>query len=97
MEVSMALKHVTGKQMGHIVLYDLSTCPWCQKTKKLLGDIGADYYYEDVDLLVGEEQRNAMSEVSRWNPQRSFPVLVIDDTQAIIGFKETEIREALLK
>lgn len=93
----MALNHVTGKQMGHVVLYALSTCPWCQKTKNILGEIGLDYYYEDVDLLTGEEQRNAMSEVSRWNPQRSFPVLVIDDNKAIIGFKEDEIRQAFIK
>ena len=32
----MALQHVAGKNKGHIVLYALSTCPWCGKTKKLL-------------------------------------------------------------
>jgi glutaredoxin len=89
----VALTHVSGKNAGHIVIYALSTCPWCHRTKHLLGDLGVDFYYEDVDLLGDEEQRNAMAEVSRWNPGRSFPTIVIDDKRAIVGFDETEIRK----
>ncbi len=88
----MALKHVNGKKFAHVVVYALSTCPWCHKTKNLLNELGADYYYEDVDLLSEEEQRNAMVEVSRWNPGRSFPTIVIDDGRAIVGFDEYELR-----
>jgi len=36
----MGLTHVDGKKAGHIVIYALSTCPWCKKTKKLLDDLG---------------------------------------------------------
>ncbi len=89
----MALKHIEGDKYGHIVVYALSTCPWCHKTKQLLSDLNADYYYEDVDLLGDEEQRNVMVEVSRWNPGRSFPTIVIDDSRAITGFDEVEIRK----
>jgi glutaredoxin len=32
----MGLTYVDGKKAGHIVIYALSTCPWCQKAKKLL-------------------------------------------------------------
>jgi glutaredoxin-like protein NrdH len=51
----MALQHVAGKNKGHIVLYALSTCPWCKKTKKLLEDMGVDYYFGDVDLMTDAE------------------------------------------
>jgi len=51
----MAAKHVPGKKIGHIMLYALSTCQWCQKTKRLLDEMGLDYYYEDVDLLSSDE------------------------------------------
>lgn len=91
----MALMHVPGKKVGHIMLYALSTCPWCQKTKRLLDELGVDYYYEDVDLLEGDERRDVMSDVERWNPGRSFPTMVVNDTRCIIGFKEDEIRSAL--
>jgi glutaredoxin-like protein NrdH len=89
----MALKHVEGTKNKHTVVYALSTCPWCHKAKHLLSDLGIDYYYEDVDLLGEEEQRNTMSEVSRWNPGRSFPTIVVDNERAINGFDEAEIRK----
>ena len=91
----MALAHVAGKKVGHVVLYALSTCPWCRKTKKLLSDLGVEYYYADVDLMKDDEKRQAMQTVERWNPSCSFPTLVIDDHKCIVGFRENEIRKAL--
>lgn len=91
----MAMIHVQGEDTGNIVLYALSTCGWCQKTKKLLNELGVDYYYLDVDKSVGEERENALREVRKWNPTVNFPTLVIDDNKCITGFKEEEIREVL--
>ena len=85
-------KHVPGKKGHYIMLYALSTCPWCQKTKRLLDEMGLDYYYEDVDLLEGAARRDIMVDVERWNPSRSFPTMVIDDARCIIGFQESELR-----
>jgi glutaredoxin-like protein NrdH len=91
----MALQHVPGKQYGDIKIYALSTCPWCKKTKKLLDDLGIDYYFVDVDLLTGDEKKKVMEVVRRWNPSISFPTIVVNDARCIIGFREDEIREAL--
>ena len=91
----MALQHVAGKNKGHIVLYALSTCPWCKKTKNLLNELGVEYYFCDVDLTTGDDRRDTMSIVQKWNPGASFPTLVINDNRGIVGFKENEIREAL--
>ena len=91
----MPLEHVSGKNLGKIVLYALSTCPWCNKTKKLLNDLGLDYYYTNVDLLNEEEKAKVMNTVEKWNPGCSFPTLVINDSKCIVGFKEDEIRKAL--
>ena len=88
----MAMEHVSGKNVGHLVLYALSTCPWCNKTKQLLKDLGVDYYYTNVDQLGGEEKTKAMDAVEQWNPHCSFPTLVVNDTKCIVGFKEDEIR-----
>jgi glutaredoxin-like protein NrdH len=93
----MTLVHVPGKKAGHIMLYALSTCGWCQKTKKLLEDLGVEYDYEYVDHLRGEEREKAIKEVTAWNPACNFPTMVINDEKCIIGFKEDEIREALGK
>jgi glutaredoxin-like protein NrdH len=91
----MALEHVPGKKVGDIKLYALSTCPWCRKTKKLLDDLGVEYYFEDVDLQTAEEKEKARVILKKWNPGFSFPTLVINDSKCIIGFKEQEIKDAL--
>lgn len=87
--------HVTGEEKGRIMLFALSTCVWCRKTRALLDQLGVAYEYVYVDLLAGAERDRVLAEMARWNPQESFPTLVIDDERAILGFKEGEIREAL--
>jgi len=89
------IRHIPGKNAGHIMLYALSTCGWCAKTRKLLDDLGVEYDYEYVDQLEGEGRQKALGEVDRWNPKSSFPTLVIDNKKCIVGYREDEIREAL--
>lgn len=89
----MAPEHVDGKNKGKVMLYALSTCGWCAKTKDLLRELGIAFDYVFVDLLDGEEQNTAIDQVEKFNPSGSFPTLVIDDRKSIVGFKEKEIRE----
>ncbi|PNX51082.1 MAG: NrdH-redoxin [Thermoplasmata archaeon M8B2D] len=90
----LQVEHVEGENKGKIMLYALSTCGWCRKTKELLNELGVEYEYVYVDLLEDEDKDTAMDEVKKWNPRLSFPTLVIDD-KCIVGFKEDEIREVL--
>ncbi|PKG33836.1 glutaredoxin family protein [Methanoregula sp.] len=89
------MEHVNGTDKGNVVLYALSTCGWCQKTKELLREMGVAFDYTFVDLLDGKEQDDAMNRVEKFNPAGSFPTLVINNEKAIVGFREQEIREAL--
>ncbi|MDD5142114.1 glutaredoxin family protein [Methanoregula sp.] len=89
------MEHVDGKDKGNIVLYALSTCGWCAKTKDLLREMGIAFDYTFVDLLDGSEQDDAISTVEKFNPSGSFPTLVINNKKTIVGFREQEIREAL--
>ncbi|MGD0355939.1 MAG: glutaredoxin family protein [Dehalococcoidia bacterium] len=91
----MKIEHVEGKKAGKLMLYALSTCIWCKKTKQLLTDLGVEYDYTFVDLLQGPEKDETMKIVEKWNPECSFPTLVVNDSQCIVGFKEKEIKEAL--
>ena len=91
----MKIEHVDGENRGKILLYALSTCGWCKKTKEFLNKLGVEYSYIFVDLLDGKEQDDTMDDVKKWNPRCSFPTLVINDKECIVGFKEDEIREAL--
>ena len=93
----MSVEHVAGKNKGKVMLYALSTCGWCRKTKELLKELGVEYDFTDVDLLQGKEKEDAISEVTRHNPSCSFPTLVVDNDKCIVGFREDAIREALGK
>lgn len=93
----MNMTHVEGRKKGDVVLYTLSTCVWCKKTKALLMELGVDYSYIDVDLLKGEEREHVMAEVKKHNPPCTFPTVVIDGTRCIKGFAEEEIKAAFTK
>ena len=90
----MQLVHINGTDKGPVMLYALSTCGWCAKTRELLTDLGVAFDYIYVDLVGPEKQKAVIEAVERVNPSHSFPTVVIGD-QTIVGFKEKEIREAL--
>ena len=81
--------------MKKVKLYALSTCGWCKKTRQFLDDHRVSYECEYVDLLAGAEKVRVMTEVDRWNPRRSFPTVVVDDNEVVVGFKEDRLREVL--
>ena len=91
----MDVKHVEGEKKGKIMLYAISTCVWCNKTKKFLNSLGVDYYYVDVDLLNEEDKEKAEKEVEKWNPLSSFPTIVINDEKSVAGYDEEEIRSKI--
>jgi glutaredoxin-like protein NrdH len=93
----MEIKHIKGVDKGEIMLYALSTCVWCKKTKRLLNQLGVAYSYIDVDLLGEDERQEVEEEIKRWNPICSFPTVVIDKNRCVIGYREAEIRGIMEK
>jgi glutaredoxin len=77
-----------------IKIYTLSTCVHCKAAKKLLDECAASFEFIDVDLLAGEAQKAVLEDVKKFNPECSFPTIIIGD-KVIVGFKENEIRSAL--
>ena len=77
-----------------VQVYSLSTCSHCKAAKKLLADCTIKYEFVDVDLLQGAERAAILEDVKKFNPQCSFPTIIIGKT-VIVGFKEKEIKEAL--
>ena len=91
----MEPNHVEGTNKGKVVLYALSTCVWCKKTKHLLKQLGVEYDYYDVDLLRKADKDKVIEEVKKFNPVATFPTIIINDEHCIKGYKEDEIKEAL--
>jgi glutaredoxin len=87
-------KHVEGTYSKHrVFLYTLTTCGWCRKTKALLQELGVAYDYVDVDEQEGGNKDLARQEVLKWNPACSFPTIVVDGTDCLVGFQEDKLRE----
>jgi glutaredoxin len=74
-------------------LYSLSTCPTCKKVKQFLEDNSITYEMTEVDLLDSGEQWVTSKEIKRYNPEASFPTLVIEEV--IVGFDEKAIQDSL--
>ncbi|HMK53639.1 MAG TPA: glutaredoxin family protein [Methanobacteriaceae archaeon] len=91
----MDLQHVDGENKGKVVLFALSTCGWCKKTRMLIEELGAEYDYIYVDLLQGDDRNKVIDAMKPWNPQLSFPTLVLNDEECIIGFDQDKIKEKL--
>jgi glutaredoxin-like protein NrdH len=89
------LTRVKGKNRGDIVLYALSTCVWCRKTKGLLDEMGVEYDYIYVDLLSKDDNAQIKTEIKKWNPACSFPTIIVNKTSCIVGFDKDKILEEL--
>jgi len=91
------LEQVEGKNEEHdLVLYALSTCGWCRKARTFLDENDLAYRYVYLDLLEGDEQKDVLETASKYNPKRTFPTLVIDEDDRIVGFTDEEYRSKLL-
>ena len=77
-----------------VKIFTLSTCSHCKATKKFLNDNGITFEFVDVDQVEGTQREIILEEVVKYNPQRSFPTIIIGD-KIIVGFKEDDIRKAL--
>jgi glutaredoxin len=87
---------VQGKNNKHkVLLYTISTCPWCNKEKKLLRDNDIEFEYIDIDLCNDEDYEIISKEIDKRGARFSFPTIIIDDKILITGFKEDKIRESL--
>lgn len=91
----MDVRHVEGRNKGNVMLYALSTCVWCKRTKRLLNELKVAYDYIDVDLLDADDKDTIKKTVLKWNPSGSYPTIVIDDRKSIVGYDPEKIKEVL--
>ena len=77
-----------------VKMYTLSTCSHCKATKEFMKKSNVEYEFVDVDKISGDERAAVLDEVRKFNPNCSFPTIIIGD-KVIVGFKENEIKEAL--
>ena len=87
---------VSGKNSKHrVLLYALSTCAWCKKTKKFLNENGIEYEYVDVDLTNDEDHEKIREDLIKRGSEPSYPTIIIDNKTVITGFRVDLLKEAL--
>ena len=79
-----------------ILCYGLSTCIHCKHAREFLDQHKEMYKFIYVDLLEGEERNEALNKMRQYNPQLSFPTIIIDDGErVIVGFQREELLQYL--
>lgn len=87
---------VPGENRKHkVLLYAISTCPWCKLTKNFLKNNKIEYEYADVDHCNEEEWSKIKRDILSRGGRLSYPTLIIDNKTLINGFYEGKIKEAL--
>ena len=88
--------HVEGQHNDHkVLLYALSTCIWCKKTRQLLEDEGVTFDFIYVDLVEPDERREIRARIRDLTASTSFPATIIDEEECIIGYKPENIKRQL--
>ena len=95
-ETDTSVHHIEGEDRGRIMLYALTTCQWCRKTKELLVGLGVAFDYLYMDELDEAEMETIYKKLTELNPRGSLPTLVVNN-EVIVGFHEDQIREAVLR
>ena len=88
-------KHVDGEYRGDILIYALSSCGWCRKTKNYFMDAGIAFDYIDVDQLDHDDAQDIMKKLKEFNYHGSFPTIVINESECIIGYDMQRLKELL--
>jgi glutaredoxin len=87
---------VKGSKKDHEVLvYALSTCGWCKKTKQFLRNNSIEYEYVDLDLASPEERQPIIDELSSNNIPLAFPITIIDNQTMVRGYNPDKLTEEL--
>ena len=80
--------------VDEVMVYALSTCPWCRKTKQWLQDSKIEFEAVDVDALPDDQQDEAADKAYELSGGRRFPVVVING-EVIVGFNPEKFLEHL--
>ena len=89
------INKVEGKKTKEILLYALSTCIWCKKTKEYLKKLGIAYNYINVDQLNDKNRNKVKEQLKKWNPSCSYPTIVINNKECITGYDPDRLKEKI--
>ncbi|MEM2942182.1 MAG: glutaredoxin family protein [Candidatus Bathyarchaeia archaeon] len=82
------------RKIKKVVMYTLSTCPWCRKTKQFFKERNIPFEYVDYDLASEEEQERIREEMLKYGGSTAFPFVKVGE-EVIIGYNPERYAELL--
>ena len=80
--------------MTKVLMYALSTCPWCAKAKKFFADNNVPYDCTDYDMVDEAEQERIMDDMVNHGGSGSFPYVRIGE-DVVVGWNPEKYAELL--
>ena len=90
-------KKKDGNVDGHnVTVFALSTCGFCKACLKFMNEKNVKFKYVYFDLL-DKEMKDKLRDVlkEKYNERIMFPFVIIDDSDVIVGFKQSALEEKL--
>jgi len=79
--------------MKKVIIYTLSTCPWCRKTKNFFTEHNIPFTFIDFDLADEITQNRILQETDAAGAT-GFPFVRIND-EIIVGYQPERYSKAL--
>ena len=73
-----------------VVIYSTPTCPYCKRAKDYLSRKGIPY----TDINVAEDREKAKEMIQK-SGQMGVPVIIIGDTEIVVGFNQALLDKLL--
>jgi len=80
--------------MPEVLMYALSTCPWCRKAKRFFTENNVPFDCVDYDMVDEDEQSRIMDDMLSHGGTGSFPYVRIGD-QVVVGWNPERYVELL--
>lgn len=78
------------------VMFALTTCRHCRRAATMLEENNVQLITIYIDTFPREAREKLMNKVREYNPRGSFPTIYLPSKNVIIGYREHQIREALI-
>lgn len=80
--------------MKMVVIYALSTCPWCKKSKSFFKEKNIPFEFIEYDKVSKEEQQKIREVCSAHGETIAFPFVVIGD-DVVVGYNPQKYTKLL--
>ncbi|WP_048830972.1 glutaredoxin family protein [Methanomethylovorans hollandica] len=80
--------------MKKVMMYTLSTCPWCKKSKSFFAEKNIPFEFIDYDKASEEEKQKIREVCSTYGEGIAFPFVIIGD-DAVVGYNPQKYMKLL--